>query len=227
MARHRSCRPTRFPRASSAATRTIGLTLLAVSVMAISTRTLLAQSGAPSRAATAGCTWERASSATAGFAAWVQRCTAGARTIRVYLKGTTLLQEYSDARAAPDTLIESFVLKPNETAEAGVRRLYLAHTNPAISDRCVMAPYVSGNAPTAMKRFTFVPDAAYAKALKAKQDPNDVPEPPCGEWGTAPDGQQFFAVWPTGVVRRLLFVRVGQDAPLFDEMTLQLLPSRR
>jgi|GEM_PF-4330631 len=29
------------------------------------------------------------------------------------------------------------------------------------------------------------------------------------------------------ILRRLLFVRMGQDTPLFDEMTLQLLPSRR
>lgn len=77
-----------------------------------------------------------------------------------------------------------------------------------------------------MKRFTFVPSATYEKALKAlkaQQNPNEVPEPPCGDWGTAPDGEQYFAVWPTSPVRRLLFVRVGQDTPLFDEMTLQLL----
>ena len=183
-----------------------------------------AQSGKPSRTPEKGCTWERASDNAAGFATWVERCDFGNRKIHLFIKGNALLQQYSDGGVNPDTLIESFALQANETVDAGVRRVYLAHTAKAISDRCVMAPYTLGKAPAAAKRFTFVPNAAYDKALKAKQNSNDIPEPPCGDWGIAPDGQQFFEAWPTVAVRRVLFVRVGQDTPLFDEMTLQLLP---
>ena len=53
-----------------------------------------------------------------------------------------------------------------------------------------------------------------------KADPNEVGDPPCGEWGDAPDGIQYFEVQPGE--RRVLFVRVGQDEPLFDEKTLRL-----
>ena len=207
--------------------RTISLSALAALLLASavvpSARTAHAQTGAPSRAPEKGCTWERASDKSAGFAAWVERCDFGTRKIHLYIKGNALLQQYSDGGATADTLIESFALQPNETTEAGVRRVYLAHTAKVTSDKCVMAPYTLGKAPADVKRLTFVPNAAYEKALKAKQNPNEVPEPPCGDWGIAPDGQQFFAVWPTSAVRRLLFVRVGQDTPLFDEMTLQLL----
>lgn len=212
--------------ATSGVVRQLSMIVLLVSVCATTLPSMLpAQTGAPSRAAFKGCTWERASDPKAGFAAWVQRCDYGTRKIHFFIKGNALLQQYSDAGAAADTIIESFALEPNEAADAGVRRVYLAHTKKADSDRCVMAPYTTGKAPASMKRFTFVPNAAYAKLLKAKQDPNDVPEPPCGDWGTAPDGQQFFAVWPTSTARRVLFVRIGQDTPLFDEMTLQLLPA--
>ncbi|WP_322418997.1 hypothetical protein [Mesorhizobium huakuii] len=76
--------------------------------------------------------------------------------------------------------------------------------------------------PAGVKRYTFSPDAAYAKGLKAKADPNEVPEPPCGDWGEMPDGIQYFEV-PAG--RKVLFVRVGQDEPLFDEQTLRVLPA--
>lgn len=183
-----------------------------------------AQSGAPSRAAFKDCKWEHATSNAAGLSAWVQRCDYGFRKISFFYKGKALMQQYSDA-ATPDPLIEVFDLQPNESLQAGVQRVYLAKTPQNESARCVIAPYKNGKPAPGTMRYTFEPNAAYAKELKAKQDPNDVPEPPCGEWGTAPDGQQFFQVWPTGSVRKFLFVRIGQDTPLFDEMTLQLLPT--
>lgn len=38
-----------------------------------------------------------------------------------------------------------------------------------------------------------------------------------------PDGMQYFEV-PAGEGYSLLFVRIGQDEPLFDEQTLRVLP---
>ena len=59
-------------------------------------------------------------------------------------------------------------------------------------------------------RYTFIPDKAYKKELDAKADPNEVGDPPCGDWGDAPDGIQYFEVQPGS--RSVLFVRVGQEA---------------
>ena len=78
--------------------------------------------------------------------------------------------------------------------------------------------------PAGVKRYTFSPDAAYAKELEALADPDEIPDPPCGDWGEMPDGIQYFEV-PAGDGQKLLFVRVGQDEPLFDEQTLQVLPA--
>ncbi|MEP6833717.1 MAG: hypothetical protein ABJB74_09990 [Gemmatimonas sp.] len=195
--------------------------LLTPITVALSTSELFGQSGQPSRQAVKGCVWERASDKTAGYATWVQRCDFGNRKIHLFFKGNALMQQYSDGGASADTLVESFELQSGEAADAGVRRVYLAHTKKADSDRCVLAPYTLGKTPPGSKRYTFVPNAAYEKELKKKQNPNEVPEPPCGDWGIAPDGQQYFQVWPTG--KRLLFVRVGQDEALFDEMTMRLL----
>jgi hypothetical protein len=69
-----------------------------------------------------------------------------------------------------------------------------------------------------------VPDAAYLKELSAKADPNTIPDPPCGAWGDQPDGIQYFEAQPPA--RNVLFVRIGQDEPLFDEKTLRILPSK-
>jgi hypothetical protein len=47
-----------------------------------------------------------------------------------------------------------------------------------------------------------------------------VGDPPCGDYGDSPDGIQYFEVQPGAT--KVLFVRVGQDVPLFDERTLKV-----
>ena len=39
-------------------------------------------------------------------------------------------------------------------------------------------------------------------------------------------GVQYWEAQPSSGARKVLFVRVGQDIPLFDEKTLRLLPAR-
>jgi len=63
--------------------------------------------------------------------------------------------------------------------------------------------------PPGVKRYTFSPDAAYAKELKALADPNEVPEPRYGACSEMPDGIQYFEV-SAGEGRKVLFVRVGR-----------------
>jgi hypothetical protein len=173
----------------------------------------------PSRPPVKGCKWEKASNATLGLEAWVQRCDYGFRKIDLFIKGSSLFSRFSDG-GAPDPLVDILPLLPNETAEAGMKRIFASHTDKKLVKRCVLAPYPGDTRPGA-KRYTFIPDHAYKKELDAKADPNDVGDPPCGDWGDAPDGIQYFEVQPG--VRQILFVRVGQDELLFDEKTLQLL----
>ncbi|MFD2057543.1 hypothetical protein ACFSQT_32010 [Mesorhizobium calcicola] len=177
---------------------------------------------APSRPPIDKCAWERLTDKNVGLAAWVQRCDFGFRQIHFEFAGKALAIKYSDGGAA-DPLVEVFDIPPGETAEAAFQRLFLEKTDKAVSARCVLTPYTEGSVPAGVKRYTFSPDAAYAKELKALADPNEIPDPPCGDWGEMPDGIQYFEV-PAGAAQKLLFVRIGQDEPLFDEQTLQLLP---
>lgn len=195
----------------------------AIACTSVNTPPLYSQTGPPSRPAVKGCTWERASDKLAGLAVWVQRCDFGKRKVQLFFRGNTVVQQFSDG-GAPDAVIEVFDLQPSESVQNGVQRIYLAHTKPDTSIKCIVAPYKTGKAPADVQRLTFVPNILYERALKVKANPNEVPEPPCGAWGTAPDGIQYFQVWPTSTVRKVVFVRVGQDEPLFDEQTMQLIP---
>ena len=183
-----------------------------------------AQTDAPSRAASKNCKWEKLANASVGLALWAQRCDYGFRKVSLEFKGNTLAVRFSDG-GEPDPLIDVFDLLPGENAQSGVKRIFAAHTDKAIAARCVLtsAPGVS---PAVAKRYTFVPDVVYRKELKAKANPDEIGEPPCGDWGTMPDGIQYFLAWPSASkVRKVLFVRAGQEAPLFDEKTLHLIES--
>jgi hypothetical protein len=172
----------------------------------------------PSRPPVKGCAWEKISNAAIGLDAWVQRCDLGFRKIDLFIKGSSLFIHYSDG-GAPEPLIDVLPILRNETAQAAIKRIFAAHTDAKLAKRCVLAPYRGDSRPGAA-RYTFVPNAAYQKELDAKADPNQVGDPPCGDWGAAPDGIQYFETQPGA--RSVLFVRVGQDEPLFDEKTLRL-----
>jgi len=182
---------------------------------------------APSRPAEKGCKWEKFSDAKLGLDAWVQRCDFGKRKIDFVAVGSSLAQRYSDSTGAPELVVAVLDLLPAETPEHGIQRLFAARTEKKLVAQCALAPFrdaggLVGKAPAGVKRYTFLPNAALKKTLKAKADPNDVPEPACGAWGDDPDGIQYFESQPASGVQKVLFVRVGQDTPLFDEATLRL-----
>ncbi|WP_214471859.1 hypothetical protein [Mesorhizobium sp. dw_380] len=195
----------------------------ACALLVSATLSAVADEPAPLRPPIDKCVWERLADKTIGLAAWVQRCDFGFRQIHFEFAGNALAIKYSDGGRA-DPLVEVFDIKTGETAEAALQRLYLEKTDKAVSARCGVAPYTEGTVPAGVKRYTFSPDTAYAKELKALANSDEVPEPPCGDWGEGPDGIQYFEV-PAGEGRKLLFVRIGQDEPLFDEQTLRVLPA--
>jgi len=184
---------------------------------------------APSRQPSKGCAWRRISDAALGLEAWVERCDYGFRKIDFQVAGSALVMRFSDGGGTAEPVVEVLDLAPGETPEAGMRRIFVKHTDKKVAARCVLRPYTytEGKARAGVQRFNFVPDAAYQRELDVKAKAEDgVPDPPCGDWGAAPDGIQYFEAQPASGARKVLFVRVGQDEPLFDEATLRLLARR-
>ena len=179
----------------------------------------------PSRAAFKNCAWEKLADATVGLAAWVQRCDYGFRKIDFLFQGRSLAVRFSDG-GKPDAVIDVIDMEPGESRQDAIKRHFAAHTEPAIARRCTLGHY-RGKPRAGAQRYTFVPNAAYRKEISAKSSPDEVGDPPCGEWGDAPDGIQYFEVPFDNAARKVLFVRVGQDDPLFDEQTLRTIAPAR
>lgn len=172
-----------------------------------------ATAGGPSRPADKDCKWEKFSNASVGLEAWVERCDYGFRKIDFVPNGRSLAMRYSDG-GKPENVVDVFDRLPNETGEAAVTRIFAVHAKKEFVAKCVARPYVDPAGRKDVKRYTFV--LRHPKAIKETPD-GDIPDPPCGDWGDSPDGIQYFEVHP----KKVLFVRVGQDIPLFDEQTLR------
>jgi hypothetical protein len=176
---------------------------------------------APSRAAFEGCTWRKISDPTLGLEAWVQRCKHGID----FAAQDHALAMLDSASKQPEKVIRMFDLLPGETPETGLRRIFDAQTSRKVAARCVLATYKPAAKRAGVKRYEFVPDKAYQKALDAKRQ-DGVPDPPCGELGMQPDFAQYFEVQPASGSRKVMLIDAGQDTPLFDEETLHLLPAK-
>lgn len=183
---------------------------------------VIAQADVPSRSALKECKWVKVADESVGLEAWVQECDFGFRKIDFVFQEKSLAIRYSDS-GKPSPVIDVIDLLPYETVETGLRRFFFTHSDKSIAKRCVLAEYSGVKPAEGGKLYTFVPNAEYRKELKAKSNPNEIPAPPCGEWGDGPDGVQYFEVWPQSTVRKVLFVREGQDEPLFDQESLQLI----
>lgn len=201
-----------------------GRAALALLLVSTAVSASAAFAAGPSRKPVKGCTWQKRSEPSLGLEAWVQPCDFGFRRIDFLTQPEGLAIRYSDG-GAPDRLIDVLPLRDGESPEAGIRRVFAERTDRALASRCVLAPYRGPKGRKGVTRYVFVPDAAYAREVKAKEDPNEVGDPPCGEWGESPDGIAYFEAQAGSGIRRVLYVRIGQDEPLFDERSLRLLPT--
>src|SRR4051812_44531915 len=103
----------------------------ACALSASATLSAVADEPAPSRPPIDKCVWERLADKTIGLAAWAQRCDFGFRQIHFEFAGNALAIKYSDGGAA-DPLVELFDIKPGETAEAALQRLFLEKTDKTV-----------------------------------------------------------------------------------------------
>lgn len=179
----------------------------------------------PSRPAEAGCRWLQRVHAASGLAVWTERCLAGQNgMVEMVFQGNQLVERFADG-AIVWPGIEILDLLPGETVEAGLQRIFNQRTPQTLARRCKLvgnpgSALIAYAPPAGAVLYTFIPDAAYQAELDAARN-DDVPEPPCGELGVLPDATAYLLGWPHGPVRKLLFVKIGQEQPMFDEKTLK------
>lgn len=185
---------------------------------ALLSSTVLAAEGEPSRAPLEGCAWEQISDAGTGMTAWVQSCDFGdGRTLGYAFDGNRLVQKSSDFEELVP-VAEVFDIKAGETATDALKRVYAELTEPGIAKRCVLKQETETELPAGIARYSFVADAELQKELDATTVEGDIPETRCGPYGMTYESVRHFQTIEGA--DKLVFLDLGQDDPLFDDMTL-------
>jgi hypothetical protein len=119
-------------------------------------------------------------------------------------------------------VVEVFEKKEDETLEQAIERQFLPKIPARERGRCRVlspAPQIELN-DSGKQSAAIVPDEKYAieVAKRRTQSPGVVA---CGVYGQA-DGIEYFEYHPNETKAKFVFVRAGQDQPLFDQNTLRL-----
>jgi hypothetical protein len=87
-------------------------------------------------------------------------------------------------------------------------------------DECVFEPAAIRAAPRTIAFFEIRPTGSRLQAFEATPE-DEVPEPPCGDYGWSTHGVRYFLT-DTRFPGRVVFVDTGQDGTMFDPATITL-----
>lgn len=129
------------------------------------------------------------------------------------LPGIVMVRNGDDA---PHALIRIFQLK-NKRIDDVIDIL----SNSADWDKsqtCRFEEVSSGR--SGVRRYIMLPDGDYAEMIDSMKKQEPVPST-CNGWGTGNSGMRYFEIYDDAP-DKAVFVEIGQDAPLFDENSIEL-----
>ncbi len=185
----------------------------------------------PSRPAYEGCIWKL--SMGAGLKLFVQECDFGTRKVRVAPSETLpgYLIEHDDGqgfRAVADA-IQIFRLNDGQTIDDLLPQAAGKDQGVLEGASCAFASYgtsagAASPAKEGVRRFQLIPTGETAREYQdwQKEHPEEVPEPPCGRYGISAEGSRYFEIQDAHP-QTVIFVEIGQEAPLFDESSIEAL----
>lgn len=154
-----------------------------------------------------------------GLAVWAERCTFDTGVwvpkFDEALPGFVLTVDGETV----DTILHVF----SKPAEAPVSTLLPELRRRGLipdDEDCVFEPAAIRSAPRTLAFFHIMPRGKRKEAFDATPR-DEVPEPPCGDYGWSTHGTRYFL---TDVAHpgRVLYVNTGQDGMMFDETTVTL-----
>lgn len=117
---------------------------------------------------------------------------------------------------SPRMLIQIFDLPNNDIND--VINCLSKSENWDESQTCKFKEVKSGR--KGVKRFVLVPDGNYALEIDNQMKTEPVPAT-CNDWGVGNSGMRYFEIYDNKP-DKAVFMEIGQDAPLFDENSIEL-----
>lgn len=169
-----------------------------------------------------GCTWEMFDASAIKLKFSVQKCKDAASygDIALKVEGNAVVQ-YLQGKKAYEA-IEVFQKKASEQPEVALRKQFISKLTQKEQRGCWVTKEdpkrVGSSVKAGQSIYTIDPIPEYVKELETQQE---GPMSACGDYGLT-NGIQYF-LFQDSNPEMFVFVRVGQDAPLFDEQNIEFL----
>lgn len=191
--------------------------LAALSALALPAAAL-AQPPQPTGSSIPGsCTWEWKTGG--GLGIWAERCDLQTGVweprFEASLPGFVLTIDGK----AEGTILHVFD-KPADAEVSAILPALRAKGYIPDDDECVFEPAAIRPAPRTIAFYEIKPVGARKEAFDATPE-DEVPEPPCGEYGWSTHGVRYFLT-DTRFPERVVYVNIGQDGTMFDDATITL-----
>ena len=178
----------------------------------------LAQPPQPTGSSVPGsCTWEWKTGG--GIGIWAERCDLPTGVweprFEASLPGFVLTIDGE----AEGTILQVFD-KPADADISAILPALRAKGYIPDDDECVFESAAVRPAPRTIAFYEIRPVGAGLAAFEATPD-DEVPEPPCGEYGWGTHGVRYFLT-DTRFPERVVYVNIGQDGTMFDDTTITL-----
>jgi hypothetical protein len=182
----------------------------------------------PSRAPYPNCQWQPFVSRTAGLGMLVQQCTPPLRVFSADESGVFATSTNAPAGGRSinpvGRIIEIYPKRPTQPITDAIAERFFPILPAQAQGRCEVQGGNRLRIAGPKEFYSLAPTAAY-QADAQRQAGSDPGAQVCGDHGIT-NAVTYFEYHPTEDPSRYLFVRVGQDAPLFDEHSLRLFPPR-
>jgi len=202
-------------------TRTLPPVLLVALVLGVRP----AAAADPSRPPDQGCSWENFESATLGIRLLIENCP-DPRMHYVFSANGDWLEQHrpsDDTTFGSHQVIRVIAKSAGQPIEAAIRQEFIAKlTDKTARASCKVARArdtgVNGNGRILLE---IVPSGAYARKIERelKDEPRDFG---CGDYGKG-QATRYFEYHPAESTTKYLWVDAGQDAPLFDQNSIEII----
>ncbi len=196
--------------------------LLAVGLFFLAKNTEPSLSSIASREPGAGCVWNKIQSGSGELSFLSQKCLWEGLIAEVKETGlNTFVIGYNDG-AMSDPIIELLV-KPSEVEEVlFLKNHYISQLPDYQREHCVVIPVTQGT-PENILRFIIGPDEEYSAKIQLEVEEEQISEDPCGTFGFVSGGlMQYFEFHPLESNEKYLFLKIGEDFPIFDEQSFRI-----